>query len=93
MDLLSKKLNLDYSLNSPYGACEECEGIGVKLNVDPKLVVPDEKKQYLKELLFPGQNLLLYYAQTLASLAKHYKFSLDDKWKNISNKRCYFIWI
>ena len=33
-----------FSFNSPYGACEECEGIGVKLNVDPKLVVPDEKK-------------------------------------------------
>ena len=33
-----------FSFNSPYGACEECEGIGIKLNVDPKLVVPDEKK-------------------------------------------------
>ncbi len=35
-----------FSFNSPYGACEECEGIGVKLNVDPKLVIPDEKKNY-----------------------------------------------
>ena len=30
-----------FSFNSPYGACEECEGIGVKLNVDPKLVIPN----------------------------------------------------
>ncbi len=35
-----------FSFNSPYGACEECEGIGIKLNVDPKLVVPDEKKNH-----------------------------------------------
>ena len=33
-----------FSFNSPYGACEECEGIGMKLNVDPNLVVPDERK-------------------------------------------------
>ena len=33
-----------FSFNSPYGACAECEGIGVKNRVDPNLVVPDEKK-------------------------------------------------
>ena len=33
-----------FSFNSPYGACEECEGIGVNLNVDPNLVVPNTKK-------------------------------------------------
>ena len=33
-----------FSFNSPYGACEECEGIGMKLNVDPNLVIPDERK-------------------------------------------------
>ena len=33
-----------FSFNSPYGACEECEGIGIKLNVDPNLVVPNVKK-------------------------------------------------
>ena len=45
MDLQLKKLNQDYfHFNSPYGACEECEGIGIKLNVDPNLVVPDQNK-------------------------------------------------
>ena len=33
-----------FSFNSPYGACEECEGIGHNLNIDPNLVVPDHKK-------------------------------------------------
>ncbi len=76
-----------FSFNSPYGACEECEGIGVKLNVDPKLVVPDEKKTISEGAIVPwAKSTSLYYAQTLASLAKHYKFTLDEKWKNISKK-------
>ena len=33
-----------FSFNSPYGACEECEGIGIKLNVDPNLVIPNDSK-------------------------------------------------
>ena len=76
-----------FSFNSPYGACEECEGIGIKLNVDPKLVIPDEKKTISEGAILPwAKSTSLYYAQTLASLAKHYKFSLDDKWKNIQKK-------
>ena len=35
-----------FSFNSPFGACEECEGIGHNLNVDPGLVVPDPKKVF-----------------------------------------------
>ena len=76
-----------FSFNSPYGACEECEGIGIKLNVDPKLVVPDEKKSISEGAIVPwSKSTSLYYAQTLASISKHYKFSLDDKWKNLSKK-------
>jgi len=73
-----------FSFNSPYGACEECEGIGIKLNVDPKLVVPDEKKTISEGAIIPwAKSTSFYYAQTLASLSKHYKFSLDEKWKNL----------
>ena len=76
-----------FSFNSPYGACEECEGIGIKLNVDPKLVVSDEKKSISEGAIVPwAKSTSLYYAQTLASLAKHYKFSLDEKWKNLPKK-------
>jgi len=76
-----------FSFNSPYGACEECEGIGIKLNVDPKLVIPNEKKSISEGAIEPwSKSSSLYYAQTLASLSKHYKFTLDDKWKNLPNK-------
>jgi len=76
-----------FSFNSPYGACEECEGIGSNLNVDPKLVIQDENKSLQDGAIVPwSKSTSLYYAQTLASLAKHYKFSLSDRWKKIPKK-------
>ena len=76
-----------FSFNSPYGACEECEGLGIKLNVDPNLVVPNEKKSIADGAIEPwSKSTSLYYAQTLSSLAKHYKFSLTEPWKKLPKK-------
>ena len=76
-----------FSFNSPYGACEECEGIGIKLNVDPNLVIPNVKKTIADGAIEPwSKSSSLYYAQTLSSLSKHYGFSLNDKWEKIPKK-------
>ena len=76
-----------FSFNSPYGACEECEGIGHNLNVDPNLVISDPKKSLQDGVIEPwSKSTSLYYAQTLASIAKHYKILLSDPWKKIPKK-------
>ena len=76
-----------FSFNSPYGACEECEGIGIKLNVDPNLVIPNDKKSIGDGAVEPwSKSTSLYYAQTLVSLAKHYQFSLNEPWKKLPKK-------
>ena len=76
-----------FSFNSPFGACEECEGIGIKLNVDPNLVIPNDKKSIIDGAIEPwAKTTTLYYIQTLTSLAKHYDFSLEDKWSKLSKK-------
>ena len=76
-----------FSFNSPYGACEECEGIGLNLNVDANLVVPNSKKSLADGAIEPwSKTTSFYYAQTLASLAKHYNFSLDEPWKKLPQK-------
>ncbi len=76
-----------FSFNSPFGACEECEGIGIKLNVDPNLVIPNEKKSIADGAIEPwAKTTTLYYAQTLSSLAKHYDFSLEEKWLKLPKK-------
>ena len=76
-----------FSFNSPFGACTECDGLGMDLFVDPKLVVPNEKITLADGCIKPwSSSSSLYYAQTLSSLAKHYKFSLNDPWKKIPKK-------
>ena len=76
-----------FSFNSPFGACEECEGIGIKLNVDPNLVIPNEKKSIIDGAIEPwAKTTTLYYAQTLTSLAKHYDFSLNERWNKLPKK-------
>ena len=76
-----------FSFNSPYGACEECEGIGHNLNVDPNLVVPDTKKSLQDGAVEPwAKSTSMYYAQTLSSISKHYKFPLSEPWKKLSKK-------
>ncbi|MDC3397037.1 excinuclease ABC subunit UvrA, partial [Candidatus Pelagibacter sp.] len=56
-------------------------------NVDPNLVIPDERKSIADGAIEPwAKSTTLYYAQTLASIAKHYGFSLDDKWKKLPKK-------
>ncbi len=76
-----------FSFNSPFGACEECEGIGIKLNVDPNLVIPNEKKSIIDGAIEPwAKTTTLYYAQTLSSLAKHYDFSLNERWNKLPKK-------
>ena len=76
-----------FSFNSPYGACEECEGIGHNLNVDPNLVVPNTKLSLQDGAISPwAKSTSLYYAQTLSSLSKHYKFSMQVPWKKLSKK-------
>ena len=42
-----------FSFNSPYGACPECEGLGVDLYIDPKLVVPDDRKSLIDGAIKP----------------------------------------
>ena len=76
-----------FSFNSPYGACSECEGLGVDLYVDPKLVVPDERLSLIDGAIKPWANSSsLYYAQTLAAIAKHYNFSLDIEWRKLTKE-------
>lgn len=67
-----------FSFNSPYGACDDCHGLGCTFEVDPGLVVPDQKKTLAEGAVYPwAKTSNPYYDQLLASVAKHYKFSVD----------------
>jgi len=74
-----------FSFNSPYGACEECHGLGASFEVDPALVVPDAKKSLAEGAIYPwAKTNNPYYDQLVASVAKHYKFSVDTPFEKLT---------
>ena len=76
-----------FSFNNPFGACPGCDGLGTKLFFDPELVVPDERMSLREGAIAPWANSTSqYYAQTLDSLARHYKVSMNTPWKDLPEK-------
>ncbi|MGC7879433.1 excinuclease ABC subunit UvrA, partial [Desulforudis sp. 1190] len=65
-----------FSFNSPFGACPTCTGLGVRLEVDPDLVIPDRNKS-LYEGAVAGWSWWSYYYHILEGLAEHYGFDLN----------------
>jgi len=73
-----------FSFNAPAGACPSCDGLGTSLFFDPGLIVPDSSKSLKNGAVAPWNNSKTpYYAQTLNSLAKYYKVSLNTPFKEL----------
>ena len=73
-----------FSFNAPFGACPACDGLGVELFFDPRLVVPDEGLTLMRGAIAPwakGQSP--YYKQTIEALAAHYEFDRSKKWRDL----------
>src|SRR5262249_19358505 len=69
-----------FSFNNPFGACQECGGLGVEQHIDADLVIPDRDATLRKGAIAPwAKSSSPYYIQTLDALAKHYRFTLDTK--------------
>lgn len=67
-----------FSFNSPFGACKKCEGIGKEAYFDPDLIVPDQSLSIKDGAIVPWSNSSSkIFHDTLESLSKHYKFSLN----------------
>jgi excinuclease ABC subunit A len=76
-----------FSFNNPHGACPECDGLGTQLYFDPELVVPDETLSLRKGAIAPwSKSSSPYYLQTFDALARHFKFSLNEPWKDLPKK-------
>ncbi len=78
-----------FSFNSPRGCCPECDGLGVRPFTHPDLVVPDTSLSINQGAIMPwtrGGAIAPYYMQMLRTVAKEYKISLDEPWKNLPAK-------
>ena len=66
-----------FSFNNPYGACPECSGLGIKMEIDPSLVVPDRNKSIAEGAIEPwNRTTALWFQSMLASVANQYGISL-----------------
>ncbi len=70
-----------FSFNSPYGACPACDGLGSESFYNPELIVPNKALSLVEGAIAPWANSSnKTYRQTLQTLAKFYKFSLETPW-------------
>ncbi|HHY34656.1 MAG TPA: excinuclease ABC subunit UvrA [Firmicutes bacterium] len=67
-----------FSFNNPFGACKVCNGLGVNMEIDPDLVIPDKRKSIADGAVAPWNGSPDgYYAQLLQAVADHYGFSTE----------------
>jgi excinuclease ABC subunit A len=73
-----------FSFNNPFGACPACDGLGTEMYFDPGLVVPDDRLSLDEGAIAPwASTSSQYYAQTLESLARHFKFKLTTPFQRL----------
>ena len=73
-----------FSFNAPFGACPDCDGLGVELFFDERLVVPDQTLKIYDGALAPWRKgKSPYFLQTIEAIAKHYEFDKNTRWKDL----------
>lgn len=73
-----------FSFNAPFGACPDCDGLGVELFFDERLVVPDQSLKLYDGALAPWRKgKSPYFLQTIEAIANHYEFDQGTPWKDL----------
>lgn len=82
-----------FSFNSPHGACPTCDGLGVQISIDERLVVPDHTRSLRQGAIAPwaGESaskksayVYEFYTQTLESIVTHFEESMDTPFEKLS---------
>ena len=75
-----------FSFNAPFGACPDCDGLGMKLSVDEDLVIPDKDKSLNDGALVPWANSK-YYTAMLEQACTALKIPLDKPYKKLTKRQ------
>ncbi|HUU64538.1 MAG TPA: excinuclease ABC subunit UvrA [Dehalococcoidales bacterium] len=75
-----------FSFNSPHGACPACTGLGMKLEIDPELIIPNKELSIAQGALRPWQ-FSSWLSYLIESLSRRYGFSLHTPVKNLSERQ------
>ncbi len=94
----------NFSFNSPFGACPVCDGLGFRLEIDPRRIVPDESKTIVGGAIEPfGLARESWTLRMLEKVAEHHKFKLTTPWHKLpeehqktilygSKDKIHFVW-
>ena len=79
-----------FSFNAPQGACPECNGIGVKMEIDPDLIIPNKNLSLNDGAVTPwakSNKRENYYHQMLEAVSKHFNFSMDTPFNELTKEQ------
>ncbi|MBF0493609.1 MAG: excinuclease ABC subunit UvrA [Candidatus Omnitrophica bacterium] len=77
----------NFSFNSPYGACQACNGLGNKQEIDPDLVVPDKTEPVIKAIVpwrKGGKGLWLYYRREIRRVSRYHDIDFEAPFNTLS---------
>ncbi len=81
-----------FSFNAPFGACPDCDGLGMKLEIDPDLIVPDDTKTLSEGAIAPwNPTSSKYYPDMLAQACAQADIDMDTPWKDLSKDDQHFV--
>lgn len=76
----------NFSFNSPYGACQGCQGLGTQLIFDESLIIPDQKLPWTEALhpfRYGGRRAIIYYKKLLQALSEAYNLDTEIPYENL----------
>lgn len=73
-----------FSFNNPYGACPECTGLGMNMELDKELIVPDGSKTFAEGAIAAlSTNMEAYHMKQLGAVLKAYGYGFDTVWNDL----------
>jgi excinuclease ABC subunit A len=78
----------NFSFNSPYGACQACDGLGTRFEVDPELVVPDPDRSLADGALSPwGAARSMYFSRLVEAVAAEHDIDMGMPWRKLTKSQ------
>ncbi len=78
----------NFSFNSPYGACETCDGLGTTFEIDPELVIPDGDQSLNEGAIAPWRTAhTQYFTRMLDAVAETHGIDMDAPWSTLTAKQ------
>ena len=82
-----------FSFNNPYGACPACTGLGMNMEIDKALIMPDPSLKFTERCLQAfSNNPNSYFFRQLAVVLASYGYSLDNSWNDLSPEVQNIVW-